>query len=219
MSVVMNSILIVEDLAPTRDWLHALLRRVYPDAQIVGCATLRTGYDWLAQQQPGGAFLCLIDLGLPDGSGVDLIRQLRHKLPDARIIVSTLYDDDAHILAALTAGATGYLLKDEESDAIEARLRGMERGEVAMTPSISRRILEHFRKNASFFAVDSAVVLTPREMDVLRLIGRGLKVAEAATSLGISAQTTAGYIKSVYRKLDVNTRAEAALEAAKRGLV
>ncbi|MCW2389603.1 DNA-binding NarL/FixJ family response regulator [Sphingobium sp. B11D3B] len=215
----MDSILIVEDLAPTRDWLHALVRRVYPNAQIIGCATLRAGYDWLAQQQPDGSFLGLIDLGLPDGSGVDLIRQLRLKLPDARIIVSTLYDDDAHILAALAAGATGYLLKDEESEIIEARLRGMERGEVAMTPSISRRILEHFRKNAGFFAVDSAVLLTPREMDVLRLIGRGLKVAEAAASLGISAQTTAGYIKSVYRKLDVNTRAEAALEAAKRGLV
>ena len=215
----MNSILIVEDLAPTREWLHALLRRVYPEAQIVGCETLKSGFDWLAQQRSGEAFLCLIDLGLPDGSGIDLIRQLRQRLPLARIIVSTLYDDDAHILAALAAGAEGYLLKDEESDLIEARLRSMERGEVAMTPSISRRILEHFRKNAGFFAVDAAVVLTPRELDVLRLIGRGFKVAEAAASLGISAQTTAGYIKSVYRKLDVNTRAEAALEAAKRGLV
>ncbi len=215
----MTSILIVEDLAPTRDWLHALLARVYPGAHIADCDSLRSSYEWLAQQQGSEEFLCLVDLGLPDGSGVDLIRKLRQKLPAARIVVTTLYDDDAHVLAALAAGATGYLLKDEESDLIEARLRGMELGEVPMTPSISRRILDHFRKNASFFTLDSAVMLTPRELDVLRLIGRGLKVAEAASSLGISAQTTAGYIKSIYRKLDVNTRAEAALEAAKRGLV
>ena len=215
----MKSILIVEDLAPTREWLRALLHRIYPEAEIFDCGTLRCGFDWLGGQQPPDDILCLVDLGLPDGSGIDLIRRVRQTLPAARIVVSTLYDDDAHVVAALAAGATGYLLKDEEAVAIEARLRAMERGEVPMTPSISRRILDHFRHNARFFAVDKGVTLTAREMDVLRLIGRGLKVAEAASSLGISAQTTAGYIKSIYRKLDVNSRAEAALEAARRGLV
>ncbi|NJC07332.1 response regulator [Polymorphobacter fuscus] len=213
------SILILEDMAPTRAWLNALLRRIYPDADIADCASLRTGREWLARQEPGGDILCLIDLGLPDGSGVDLIRALRQKLPDARIVVSTMYDDDGHVLAALAAGATGYLLKDEDSMAIEARLHAMDRGEVPMSPSISRRILEHFRAKANFIAAGTDVALTPREEDVLRLIGRGLKVSEAAASLGISPQTAAGYIKSIYRKLDVNTRAEVALEAARRGLV
>ncbi|WP_439532533.1 response regulator [Polymorphobacter sp.] len=213
------SVLIVEDIPPTRAWLEALVQRLYPDAPVACCGSLRAGLAWLAGQPADGDFLCLIDLGLPDGSGIELIRRIGQALPGARIVVSTLYDDDANVLAALAAGATGYLLKDEEGEAIEARLRGLGRGEVAMTPSISRRILEHFRRHAGFFAVDSAVALSPREVDVLRLIGRGLTAAEAAGMLGISAQTTAGYIKAIYRKLDVNNRAEAALEAAKRGLV
>jgi len=88
-----------------------------------------------------------------------------------------------------------------------------------MSPAISRRILRHFQNSSRFMTASQSVALTNRETDVLRLIGRGLKVAEAAESLQLSHQTVSSYLKTIYRKLDINGRAEAALEAARLGLV
>jgi len=214
------TLLVVEDLAPTRAWIIALLADIYPDAVIHACRTLGEALDWVAARQKGETPLCFIDLGLPDGSGADVIRALTATLPGARVIVMTLYDDDAHVLDAMSAGAVGYLLKDQDDATIRTRIEAIEHGEVPISPAISRRILALFRDRAGLFrAIDPAVSLTARETDVLRLIGRGLRVTEAATALNISAQTVAGYLKIVYRKLDVNTRAEAAVEAARRGLI
>jgi DNA-binding NarL/FixJ family response regulator len=213
-------ILIVEDLEPTRAWMAALLGDLYPDAAICRCADVREALAWISGQNADAAPLCLVDLGLPDGSGAEVLRALAEHLPRARAIVMTLFEDDAHVLDAMSAGAAGYLLKDQDNDSVRARIRSLEAGEVPMSPAVSRRILTLFRERAELFrAIDPSVSLTPRETDMLRLIGRGLRTMEAAQTLGISPQTAAGYLKAVYRKLDVNTRAEAAVEATRRGLV
>lgn len=161
-----------------------------------------------------------MDLGLPDGSGVDFIRELLMLHPAALPVVTTLYDDDEHLLAAMAAGAQGYLLKDHKPEDIAHRLMAMDRGESPISPAMAARILAHFRTHAQFLnSKAQPAQLTAREIDVLRLVGRGLKVAEVADSLGLSSLTVSGYLKTIYRKLDIGTRAEAAIEAVRRGLV
>ena len=215
-----RSVLVVEDIPATREWLAKLARDVFPKADVDVAETLAAAMAWLRDRPEGSAPICLVDLGLPDGSGVDFIRALMLRCPEARAVVSTLYDDDANLLNAMAAGAAGYILKDQEPESIGPRLAAMERGEVAMSPVISRRILAHFQNSARFVsAAQKAVALTNRETDVLRLVGRGLKVSEAAASLQLSEQTVSGYLKTIYRKLDINCRAEAALEAARLGLI
>jgi DNA-binding NarL/FixJ family response regulator len=215
-----RSIFILEDIPATSAWLKALGLEAYPGATIAQAANLAEARRWLLAQRENEAILCLVDLGLPDGSGVDFIRELLLRLPAARAVVTTLYDDDEHLLAAMAAGAAGYLLKDHEPAAIIHRLLGMERGESPLSPAMAERILAHFRTHARFMTGQpEPTKLTPRESDVLQLIGRGLKVSEAAGVLGLSVTTVSGYLKAIYRKLDIGSRAEAALEAVRRGLV
>ncbi|MFB0874261.1 MULTISPECIES: LuxR C-terminal-related transcriptional regulator [unclassified Sphingobium] len=216
-----RSIMILEDSAATRDWLVGLVERALPGGVVATTATLAEARRWLARQPAGSTPLCLVDLGLPDGSGVDFIRDLLRALPGAKPVVTTLFDDNAHLLGAMAAGAQGYLLKDQEPEDLRRRLASIDRGELPISPAMATRILDQFRAHARFVegqaAPDSA--LTPRETDVLRLIGRGLKVSEAAGALGISESTVSGYLKTIYRKLDISSRAEAAVEAVRRGLV
>jgi DNA-binding NarL/FixJ family response regulator len=215
-----RAIFILEDVPATRDWLHALVTQAYPRAIVDHATSLVEARRWLRARQADEAILCLIDLGLPDGSGVDFIRELLVRLPSARAVVTTLYDDDEHLLAALAAGASGYLLKDHEPADIVRRLLAMERGESPISPAMAERILAHFRNHARLLGGQAEPAqLTPRETDVLRLIGRGLKVSEAAGALGLSETTVSGYLKTIYRKLDIGSRAEAAIEAVRRGLV
>ncbi len=215
--------LVVEDQADTRAWLVQVLRTAFPGIETTETASLAEARDWLrtCAQSSGGAHLtlALVDLGLPDGSGVDLIRILGRDYPDVLSIVATIYDDDAHLFDAIAAGAKGYLLKDQDSEALAHYLRRIESGEPPLSPSIARRMLGHFRDNPPAPAMHKdEAALTPRETEVLRMIGRGLRVGEAARVLGISDHTVAGHVKAIYAKLNIASRAEAGLEAARRGL-
>jgi DNA-binding NarL/FixJ family response regulator len=137
-------------------------------------------------------------------------------------IVTTIYDDDDHLFEAIAAGGQGYLLKDQNPDTLIQYLHRIDQGEPPLSPSIARRILEHFSTARSAATAPSPrpdETLTPREMDVLRLLGRGLRVNEAARVLELTPHTVAGYVKNIYRKLNISSRAEAAVEAVRRGLV
>ena len=127
--------------------------------------------------------------------------------------MATVFDDDAHLFPALRAGAQGYLLKDQPPAAIAAALAGIAQGQPPLSPSIARRLLRHFQP------VQEEPPLRPREVDVLRLTAKGLTLAEVAEALQLSRHTVSGYLKDIYRKLSINNRAEAALEAARLGIV
>ncbi len=215
--------LILEDLPDTRAWLAEVVAASLGFTDPFLAPDLRSARRWLselpADDPPPFA---LVDLGLPDGSGVDFIGELLGKVPGATVIVASIYDDDGHLLAAMAAGAQGYLLKDQDADRLADRLKALERGEPAISPQMARRILEHFRATAQFKIADGeteAVALTARETEVLRLIGRGLTINEASDLLGVSRNTLPGYVKAIYRKLGVTSRAEAAVEAVRRNLV
>ena len=225
--------LIVEDLDEPREWLAELLPKALPAVQRVDTAASLAAARTLMRTHEYG--LALVDWGLPDGNSEGLIGELCAARTDAVVIVATIHDDDAHVFPALRAGAAGYILKSQPASLVAAQLQRLEQGEPALSPSIALRVLQHFRllgqpvAPAARQAPDvvarqdplapSTTPLTEREQDVLRLIGKGFKVTEAAKILGITSNTASTYIRDIYRKLGINSRAEATMEAARRGLV
>lgn len=210
---MMKSVLLIEDIAETRAWLREAAERAFPGSQIREAGRVREGLTLIASQSWD---LAIIDLGLPDGDGNQLIQAMASAWPDATIVVATVMGDDHSVIKALSDGAHGYLLKDATQESFIRQLTAIDQGEPALSPSIARRIIEHFRRTA--MVETEGGDLTPRERDVLSLIGRGLRNAEAASALGLSEHTIASHIKSVYGKLGISTRAEAALLASRLGL-
>lgn len=208
----MTQVLIVEDLKETRTWLTDIARAAFPDCQVAEAASVREAMVRLAANRFD---IALIDLGLPDGSGLDVLRRLRHDQPPATCIVTTVMGDDASIVGALSAGAQGYLLKEQPRELLVRQLTDTVQGVPALSPSVARRIMEHFRRTGPN---TEETTLTARERDVLGLVGRGLRNSEVAQALQLSDHTVAGYIKSIYRKLDISSRAEASWHAARLGL-
>jgi DNA-binding NarL/FixJ family response regulator len=204
----MIRVLIVEDQAETRAWLQATVSHALATEAIETAATWRDGL-YAAKGRPFD--IALIDVGLPDGDGVDLVARVKALQPDLTAIVATVMGDDATVVRALAAGADGYLLKDTPEDLFSAQLAQTARGLPALSPSVARRIMEHYRLSAAPF--DDAAALTPRERDVLRLIGEGRRNAEVARALGLTDSTVASYVKAIYAKLGISNRAEAALKA------
>lgn len=207
--------LLIEDQPTTRDWMLGVLATAFPGIDIATAGSLKAANAFL-DQHAGDLWLAVIDLGLPDGSGIEIVRRLAAGHPDVLPIVATIYDDDAHLFDAIAAGARGYVLKDEEAALLVGYLQRIERGEPPLSPSIALRMLGHFRAPAR--RADDDAGLSPRETEVLTLLARGLTVAEAARRLGLQPQTVASYVKVIYQKLCVSSRAEATREAIRRGL-
>jgi DNA-binding NarL/FixJ family response regulator len=208
----MKRILIVEDIVETLRWLVEIVRSAYPAATICTANSVRTALSKL----DGQIDLALIDLGLPDGSGLEILRGLNKASPSAIKVVTTVMGDDASIVSSLSAGADGYLLKETEAAVLSRQLTQLSMGLPAISPSVARRIMEHFRLTGPVASQDGR--LTERETEVLTLISKGLRNAEVASALNIAETTVAGYIKIVYRKLGISSRAEAAWHANRLGL-
>jgi DNA-binding NarL/FixJ family response regulator len=216
--------LVVEDSPPMQALLQEVLRAAHPGISVETASSLAQAREkmgaWRATGQAKDLSVALVDIGLPDGSGLELLDTLREAAPSALRIVATVFDDDAYLMEAFGAGAQGYLLKDEPQDRLVMRLKNAVNGEPAISPSLAHKILGHFVQHASRLRGEpGAEKLTPRETEILQVIGRGLRVAEAAAVLGVSGNTVSGHVKAIYSKLGIATRAEAALEAARRNLV
>lgn len=218
----MKRALIVEDLADMRDWLADVVQAVFPGVEVVASARADEGMT-LAAAIPFG--LALIDLGLPDGTGIEVVRTLHHQQPQCTSVVVTIYDDDEHLFPALQAGAFGYLLKEQPREAMVARLTGIVSGDPPLSPSIARRVLSFFGQSRSAPLVvpksgsEQQARLTEQETVVLQRVAKGYTLPEIAQQLGLSRHTIAVHVKHIYRKLGISSRAEATLEAARRGLV
>jgi DNA-binding NarL/FixJ family response regulator len=216
----MKNILLLEDLPEIRAWLITLVRRVFPDSTISEAARV---HDALQLVQAVKFDLALIDLGLPDGSGVDVVARLRDLQPEAQSVVVTIHDDDDHLFPALQAGAYGYILKEQARELIVEQLQRISQGEPPLSPSIARRVIAYFnaqvkKTRAAASAVLPHVSLTERESEVLLRVAKGFTLPEIAVQLGLSRHTIADYVKQIYRKLNVSSRAEVALEAQRLGL-
>jgi DNA-binding NarL/FixJ family response regulator len=212
----MKNILLLEDLPEIRSWLKALVGQVFPQAHLAESARVHDA----RQQITAMRFdLALIDLGLPDGTGVDVVTALREAQPEAQSVVVTIHDDDDHLFPALQAGAFGYLLKEQSRDQLAEQLHRISQGEPPLSPSIARRVIQYFAAQAKPAApLMPGVTLTERENEVLLRVAKGFTLPEIGVQLGLSRHTIADYVKQIYRKLNVSSRAEAALEAQRLGL-
>ncbi len=217
----MNVALVVEHLPEARARRVDAVRMAFPHAEVLavdGCGPEPF------QAPPQGIELALVDLDLPDDDGISVIRSLREQHPRAATVAVSDHDDDEHLFPALQAGAFGYLLKSASQGDVVERLRRLTRGEPPLSPSVARRVMGYFSSGGPrrfecdrFEAAD--VALNPRETDILQRLAKGYTLPEIATQLCLSRHTVADYAKQLYRKLHVSSRAEVALEAARRGLV
>jgi DNA-binding NarL/FixJ family response regulator len=212
----MKSILLLEDLAEIRAWLSQRVTSVFPTAQVTQCTRVRQALDRVEVHRFD---LALVDLGLPDGSGVTVVERLRELQPEVHTVVVTIHDDDEHLFPALQAGAYGYILKEQARQQIEEQLLRLSQGEPPLSPSIARRVIRHFKEAPLRTPAHlPKVLLTERETDVLLRVAKGFTLPEIAVQLGLSRHTIADYVKQIYRKLNISSRAEAALEAQRLGI-
>jgi DNA-binding NarL/FixJ family response regulator len=169
--------------------------------------------------------LALVDLSLPDGNGTTVVEALRTRFPQCMIVVATIFDDDDHLFPALRAGAQGYLLKDQPPEQLVTQLQGINDGHPPLSPSVARRLMEHFRvgqetaQSVPAQPVAEEAALTPREREVLVQLARGINIADIGLVMDISRHTVGDHVKNIYRKLNISSRAEAALQAKQMGLV
>ena len=214
-------ILLVEDDEATLAHLaHAI--DTHPQLCVVqACATLEQGHHALANNRPD---VLVTDLGLPDGSGIELIRTARKLAPPVEVMVITVFGDERNVLAAIEAGAGSYLLKDGDTASIGMAIMKLLEGESPISPAIARQLLKRFQSPPS--PPSTAIpdrqeksLLTARETEVLSCMAKGYTYNEAADLLGMSHHTVTSHIKNIYRKLEVNSRSEAVFQAVQLGLV
>jgi DNA-binding NarL/FixJ family response regulator len=172
----------------------------------------------LDQQRPD---VLLVDLGLPDISGIEVIAHAQQRHPDCDVLVVTMFGDDAHVVAAIEAGAAGYLLKDAAPGRIAAALHELHEGGAPISPGIARRILSRLRGGAASRPqpLESSSPLTARETELLRMVAKGLSFETIGELLEISPHTVVAHVKKIYRKLAVHSRGEAVYEASQLGLL
>ena len=242
------NVLILEDNPVARSFLCRVVRESFSDTiSITEAGDLEAARRHIGTlpraSAPAVAFkLILVDLELPDGNGMELLAELSGY--PATKIVTTLYSDDDHLFPALQCGADGYLLKEDRFEVLVEELQKIVRGQPPLSPAIARRLLTHFRGETTAGGVagersmppspglqSSRQVLpvggtlpdhqrlTPRESEVLTYLSKGFTIKEIANLMSLKWFTVNDHIKSIYRKLGVSSRAEAAVAASKQGLV
>ena len=211
----MRQVLIVDDLAEARSMLAEAVLGAFPAAR----CELAGGVCEAERAIAAASFdLALVDLALGDGNGIRVIARLVEEQPACTAVVATIFDDDDNLFQALQAGAQGYLLKDHPTEWLARQIRGIADGQPPLSPVIARRLLRHF-KNGDMLPAAAESELSGREREVLSLLARGIRIADIAQGLGISRHTVGDHVKHIYRKLNISSRAEAALRARRRGLV
>jgi DNA-binding NarL/FixJ family response regulator len=206
---------VVEDDAASRDTFVAMIH-AQPDLVLAMVAASRA--EALDRLSTAPMDVLLVDLGLPDGSGLDVIRAARVQWPDCSILVSTIFGDEDHVLRSIEAGAMGYLLKDVSAAELAEEIRSLHAGGSPISPMVARKILARAAASLAPAGAPPAT-LSAREQEVLRHVSKGFTTEETARSMGISRTTVLTFVRRIYAKLQVNTRAEAIHAAYKQGLL
>lgn len=215
---MVHSILIVDDDPRYRETFAEAVCRT-EDLRLAGVANdLPEGLRLLDALEPD---LLLVDLGLPGGSGIELIRRANERLPQCESMVVTIFGDDESVLRCIQAGATGYLLKDAYELDIVQQIRLLCSGGSPISPAIARRLLARLggRDCAHAEAAPRRGSLSQQERSVLTMSAKGYNYEEMAGLMGVSRHTVATYVKRIYHKLQVHSKTEAVYEARKLGLV
>jgi DNA-binding NarL/FixJ family response regulator len=215
--VPMKTLLIVEDDRLLRDNLVRETRTVSQDWLVLSADSVASAREIIQTRTLDAVFL---DLGLPDGDGIQLIRLLHSCQGHCEVLVITVFADEQRVLDSLEAGASGYILKSDLPDFAHRLISTIESGGSPVSPAIARKLIERLNPGSSNpQALDGIEPLSNRESEILSLCAKGLRYAEIASVLGLSVHTVNSHLKSVYRKLMVNSRAEAVYEARRNGLL
>ncbi len=209
-------VVVADDQTAVREGL-VLLLELLDDVEVVGSAG--DGDEAVALVADRGADVVLMDLRMPRRDGVSATRQIRAEHPATQVVVLTTYAEDADILTALTAGALGYLTKDAGRAQIAQAIRAAAGGQAVLDPEVQRKLLVAAAGGPVPVATDAPDGLTPREMEVLRLIADGLSNREIASRLFLTEATVKSHINRLFAKTGVRDRAQAVQYAYRRGLV
>jgi DNA-binding NarL/FixJ family response regulator len=219
------SVAIVEDEPLVRERFVQCIAANPRLALAHSCATGAAMVQWLGHH---GVQVLLVDLGLPDMPGLDVIHWCRRVRPDCEIMVISIFGDAAHMVEAFEAGARGYLVKDGTQEELASHVLDLHAGGSPMSPIIARQLLSRWRQDAprsgsaplrETAAAPIVEALSPREQEVLHLVARGCTYQEAAAYLKIAVTTVQTHVRSIYGKLDVHTKTEAVYEARNLGLL
>lgn len=204
---------------------HALVRQgigrfLEDSGEITVVAEAEDGeraFELVVEHQPD---IAVVDIRMPKVSGVDLARRLKAECPQVKILVLTAYDDDPYVFALLQAGVDGYILKTADSAQLVQAVRQIAHGEPALDPTVAKRLIERVAAGRMSLRRNEVIERpTDRELEVLRLAGKGLTNKAIGRELGISARTVQGHLARVYSKLQVGTRTEAVLKAVQEGWI
>jgi len=214
----MHSVLVVEDHEESRMWWEGHIGDVFPKSSVSAAATLAEARELLSRCQ---FTLAILDINLPDGSGIDLLHEITLNYPEMYSVICSIYDDDRHIFSSLRAGAKGYLLKDQPREKQLVQLKEIVHGQPPLSPGVARRILGYFSEGEmeQNETRKHSAHLSDRESEVLTLIAKGYSRPEVTKLMDITLNTVSGYTKAIYQKLNISNRAEAVVEAVKLGLI
>ena len=211
---------IVEDDLGFRSALARALLAA-PDMKLAG--TAGTQAEGIALLQGPPVDVLLVDLGLPDGSGIEVIRAAARQWPSCSIMVSTNFGDETHVMRSIESGAAGYLLKDSSQARIVDEIRSLANGGSPISPIIARQVLARFRQESVAGGTEAPVgeqqLLSAREKEVLDFITKGFTAVEIAKLMGLSHFTVRTFVRRIYSKLKVTSKAEAIYEARNQGLL
>ncbi len=209
-------LLIVDDHALFRDGLRAFLEH-YPDLVVVGEAGSAAVAVQLADELLPD--VVLMDLSLPDGSGIEAARQILTRHPDIKVMAMTMYNDEDRIANMVMIGAQGYVVKETRGADLVTAVRTVAAGGVAMDPAITLRLLRQYRRLTDQTVAEIRPFLSERHLKVLSLLGAGASNQEIANRLSLSRQTVKNILSEIYDRLGVNNRTEAVVVALSRGLI
>jgi DNA-binding NarL/FixJ family response regulator len=211
---------IVEDDLRVNQSLAAAVNMA-ADMQLAWSETTRAGALAALTRRP--VDVLLVDLGLPDGSGIDVIRHAHERLPQCDVMVCTIFGDEAHVLQSIEAGAHGYLLKDSPSGTIAEEIRLLRSGGSPISPLIARLVLGRLRpalpSAPEAGEAKTGVTMSRRETEVLELITKGFTYEEIARKLGVTRHTVQTFVRRIYAKLEVGSKIEAINAARQQGLL
>ena len=214
-------ILLADDHVVVRAGTKQLLER-QPDLVIAGEAS--NGHEAVELASDLCPDVVVMDVRMPGMSGVEATKAIKAKYPDMNILVLTAHDDDEYVFALLQAGANGYLFKTAEADELVKAIRTVVSGEPYLTPTVAGKVVSQFTSGKALPEVLSKIKndydgLTDREMDILRLVGKGLTNKEIGRSLFISDRTVQAHLSNIFSKLDVSSRTEAVMHAVSKGWI
>lgn len=209
-------VILADDHALVRQGIRQFLEEANDIAVVAEAADGAEAVRLAEQHRPDVAIL---DVQMPKMTGIEATRRIKSQLPGVRVLILTAYDEDPYVFALLQAGADGYVLKSADADALMDAVRKVHRGEPALSPTVTEKVLRQLQKGGPAQAADQVEPLTAREIAVLRLAAQGLTNRAIGRALGISDRTVQGHLANIYGKLNVASRTEAVTEALKRGWI